>query len=172
MKTKEVTSLQILRAKIRSISDERERIKAPDLAKELIADYSHLEWFEALKDEMFNRAIYNEVVSTLNTHRGTNITPKQKSAEDDEQWDMRLLRFRSKHLDRFEWTGIEHRKIGAMTKSDMLGAADARRERGEHNLSFANYWTEIAERMNDIQTFEDMATNEDIGVLIRLGRND
>ena len=169
-KTQE-TSLQILRAKIRSIADERERIKAPELAKELIADYSHLEWFEALKDEMFSRAIYNEVVSTLNKQR-TAVIPNQKSAEADEDWESRLLKFRSKHLDRFEWTGLEHRKIGVMTRSDILGAADARRERGEHNLQFADYWSGIAERMDSVQTFEDIATSDDIGVLIRLGRND
>lgn len=172
MNTKQETSLHILRAKIRQIAEERERIKAPALAKELIADYSKFDWFKDLKDEMFDRAIYNEVVVTLNKSKNANKMPHQKSSENDDEWESRLLRFRSRHLDRFEWNGVEHRKIGTMTRSDVIGASEARRERGDHNLEFADFWARIAERMDNIQTFEDMATNEDIGVLIRLGRND
>ena len=137
METQTVTSLSILKAKIKDIRSDRDSIRAPQLTKELIDAYGQEPWFDGLRDELLTRAIYDVVVIELNRKQSIGTVDGRVKAPTAEQIAERYGRLRIGVMSGFEWTGSEHRKISLMTKADIIAAAQQREARGMHNLELS-----------------------------------
>ena len=172
METQTVTSLSILKAKIKDIRSDRESIRAPQLTKELIDAYGQEPWFDGLRDELLTRAIYDVVVIELNRKQSIGTVDGRVKAPTAEQIAERYERLRIGVMSGFEWTGSEHRKISLMTKADIIAAAQQREARGMHNLELSKFWYALAQKMNDIEAFSSVASSTDIETLSELIRRD
>ena len=157
-------STATLRSIIRKILDERDEVEARDLARELLATYGEAEWWGNLKHEMFDYALYHEVLHQIGATR----------TKGNEKLEKRIEHIKNTRMSGKEWLGDRYKTVAKMNRTDVLDAATHRRTRGEFNNRYAVYWESLAQRMDDTVVVEDIATTQDLDDLQNLisRRND
>ena len=167
--------LTTLRSIIRQALDTRDEVSASELARELARTHGESDWWGLLQTEMFDYALYGEVVRQVaQTRKQGSVVYGEKSIKP-ERLQERIEHIRNKRMNGMEWLcDNRYKRVAKLNRNEVLDAAQARRERGELNNRYAMFWETLAQRMDDAQLVEDVATNEDLDALHELisRRND
>ena len=167
--------LTTLRSIIRQALDTRDEVSASELARELARTHGESDWWGLLQTEMFDYALYGEVVRQVaQTRKQGSVVYGEKSIKP-ERLQERIEHIRNKRMNGMEWLGDNrYKRVAKLNRNEVLDAAQARRERGELKNRYAMFWETLAQRMDDAQLVEDVATNEDLDALHELinRRND
>jgi hypothetical protein len=167
--------LETLRSLVRGILNERDEVYAPDLAKELIANHGGADWWASLKDDVFDNAVYTEVVKVIGAQRraGQKTVYGDRAITANKMVD-RIEKMRTSRMGGMEWIGDRYKRISEMTKADVYSAAELRRERGDLHSRYAMFWETLARKMDDSQVVSDIASEEDLDALNELvtGKDD
>ena len=161
--------LETLRSLVRGILNERDEVYAPDLAKELIATHGDTDWWTSLKDDVFDNAVYSEVVKVIGAQRraGQKAVYGDRAITANKMVD-RKEKMRTSRMGGMEWIGDRYKRISEMTKADVYSAAELRRERGDLHSRYAMFWEALARKMDDSQVVSDIASEEDLDALNEL----
>jgi|TARA_R110000787_G_scaffold161255_4_gene274699 hypothetical protein len=167
-------STATLRSIIRKIVSERDEVEARDLARELLATYGEAEWWGNLKHEMFDYALYHEVLHQIGATRTKGNSVMGTRTLTPEKLEQRIEHIKNTRMSGKEWLGDRYKTVARMNRTDVLDAASHRRTRGEFNNRYAVYWESLAQRMDDTVVVEDIATTQDLDDLQNLinRRND
>jgi hypothetical protein len=137
-----------------------DEVKLPDLANTALEHFSRDTRFlrdflkENLRDVLYLEAqrfiatTRNHVLlgSTITTRSGFQATARRKSVF--ENW--------------FEHVNDRHIHVLDMSKTDLLAASTERRERGEREITLANLWRSLADKLDPKQHVRDVFTAEEI----------
>tara|TARA_R110002110_G_scaffold29294_1_gene104825 strand:- start:129 stop:656 length:528 start_codon:yes stop_codon:yes gene_type:complete len=167
--------LATLRSLIRQELNTRDEVSASALARELTQEHGESDWWDLLQSEMFTYALYQEVVRQVaQTRKQGSVVYGDKSIKP-ERLQERIEHIRNKRMNGMEWLGENrYKRVAKLNRAEVLDAAHARRERGDLNNRYAMFWETLAQRMDDVQIVEDVATDEDLDALHALinRRND
>lgn len=155
-----------LRAWITSELQDQAEIKLPALSQKAIEVFSQQPVFiRSLLEEMLPSMVYDLAKSVVSGTRnngderqfiaGDSVMTQQAIKERGRQISSRWKNF-------LEHTGDRHVRLLDMTKSDLLQAAQERRQRGLTELRYANLWEELASKLKDNQKVGDKFTEEQI----------
>ena len=170
----EGVALAMVRGIIRKLIREREEVEANELAREVQASYGDQEWWGGLKDDLFEYALYQEVVRQIGATRNSKNVKIGNRTLTPERLEQRIEHIRNTRMSGKEWLGDRYKTVAKMDRTDVRDAAAYRRARGEFNSRYAMFWESLGQRMSDTQVVEDVATTEDLDTLQELinRRND
>lgn len=153
-----------MRAWIKERTTDKKSVNAPALARKMI---KHFE-----KDEEFVVAFFREhgyatayrlVIETIQRTRGrASVVQLGDEVVDRDEFEKRSKAFLSRWDRWLEHVGDKHVRLMDMKRSDLLAAAQIRRERADNELEIAQLWESLAERLEGSQTVREAFTPEEI----------
>ena len=131
-----------LRQWIRQVTENRDNLRLPDIVTEAVSEFrGDAEFVQRFYEESFTAMVYEVAQEYMAGNRAQYIQQVTRSIQEGKQPRSGVF------ANWMEHAGDRHISLMEMTRRDLYLAAEERQQRGDHELSLATLWRQMAGRL-------------------------